>query len=1072
MKSSANKKMWASLMTAILGVVTVGLCYVSAYAVDGRLNSKYLSEFSQNDILYYNPDDCVAGGGSYSSSVCGSTAKEIYWSALRKYFSETAAAGIFGNINGEGDFQPTGTESCTWLWSWDFGTNTQYGMTGTNTWGNGWTWERYLNNDYSTKITSGYPDGQPTGVGSVGITIGRSAYLKHINEVAPELMKYFQDPGTYDFSWCSLGRGDYETAGDALIAKIGTGDFGALAELEVEQIYTSFEQKIGAEKMKEFNEMNARDAAVYFARVYEVCYSCETAETQNKRASWGEAAYDEMKGFKCSAGSSGTKAGENKVSTVGTSNTDITWIGDSYSYGAYGEGLIQKKFPGADLGDVSDINNSYIWGGKTVNTDAAGPSGLKILKSVVDAGKLKGTLVFALGANGGWTQGNMDEFLNLVGNDTKVILVTAETYLSKHGIGGQSYEASNKILKDAAAAHSNIYVADWAEAYRDDYFDTAGSSCILGESGYDNCIHPTVNGGYDAWTDVILRTLTGWAPSGGNNTCKTSVSTGGGAIAETAMKLAWPESENQKGYAGEVTEAYKAAYNKWAGIWTGNENTSCTRFASLVIMESGADPDFAQYQPGSFTPQAGKDAFVNIRMIGNYAGSLNNYISESPNWEKVSDGNYKAGDIFIRTGAGLEHTFIYLGDGKIAEGASQSTPPNWGGLVRADDVEAEAQAGYTAYRVKGGAGSVTVGGSTNNVNETIATLAWPYEEKEKAHTEPTEAYAKAVKEVSYDEIMRSGVNDMEVRAKGMSCDVFVATAMRYSGVDPNYPMWLGNAFDHVQTSGDYTEVSVEEAKGGDVVFYFDDGAVGHTGIAYEDESGDIFIAEASHGGDAHRNSDEYAHIDNFAKEGRTTRLFRNKNNASSTRSNNALCNVCSSGASGGTGTGNNKDGFSSAEEADKVVMEPYRSLKDASKSELWKYKISLEDGGIENCVGFSRYFISKYTSIDFSEVPAADGGAFAKAFYDMYHDKYPDLSLTHTPTAYSIASCGAEQYSKGVYSHTFVVLGVSTSNFIVGEAGYNAGLDFIGAKTKSLDDEKYADSTCTYIDVTKYVTGL
>ena len=46
------------------------------------------------------------------------------------------------------------------------------------------------------------------------------------------------------------------------------------------------------------------------------------------------------------------------------------------------------------------------------------------LVKLKNEGKLRPYLVFALGDNKGWTQAMMDKFLRLVGNDTKVILVT------------------------------------------------------------------------------------------------------------------------------------------------------------------------------------------------------------------------------------------------------------------------------------------------------------------------------------------------------------------------------------------------------------------------------------------------------------------------------------------------------------------------------------------------------------------------------------------------------------------------------------------------------------------------
>lgn len=144
---------------------------------------------------------------SCSGSLCGDTAPQKYWSALTQHFGVAPAAGIMGNIDSEGGYNPVGVESCTWLNPYDFDTNS---------WTNGWpSFEYYRDNDYSQK-------GDPTGVGAFGITATRSDYLNHINEVAPDLMKYFSDPSTYSLGGCSgLPMNGAETGGDALLALIG-----------------------------------------------------------------------------------------------------------------------------------------------------------------------------------------------------------------------------------------------------------------------------------------------------------------------------------------------------------------------------------------------------------------------------------------------------------------------------------------------------------------------------------------------------------------------------------------------------------------------------------------------------------------------------------------------------------------------------------------------------------------------------------------------------------------------------------------------------------------------------------
>ena len=249
------------------------------------------------------------------------------------------------------------------------------------------------------------------------------------------------------------------------------------------------------------------------------CFSCSRAVAANKSQLSGaeleEFAQNDILFYDPSADCS--KGGKTEYCTT-PSGSDITWIGDSYSILA--KDAIDAAFPGVDYGGpISDSaqlgdGNTYIASGKCV--DQAGidsnvsdnPSGLTILQRVKDEGKLRPYLVFALGTNKGWTQAMMDKFLEIVGDDTKVVLVSIKTYNSAHGVSdnstsgidGGNYDSSNAILEKAAEEHSNIYLADWVAGYKDEYF--AASS----DDGGDG-IHPGVGDGYKVWIDSIKTAL-------------------------------------------------------------------------------------------------------------------------------------------------------------------------------------------------------------------------------------------------------------------------------------------------------------------------------------------------------------------------------------------------------------------------------------------------------------------------------------------------------------------------------------------------------------------------------------
>ena len=191
-------------------------------------------------------------------------------------------------------------------------------------------------------------------------------------------------------------------------------------------------------------------------------------------------------------------------------------------------------------------------------------------------------------------------------------------------------------------------------------------------------------------------------------------------------------------------------------------------------------------------------------------------------------------------------------------------------------------------------------------------------------------------------------------------------------------------------------------------------------------------------------------------------------------------NSCSSNACperGGSGSDSLKTGgFDSVDEADKTIMDPYRDLAANRPGEWGKYNIAA--GTPYNCFSFSNYFITKYTTIkNFYGVPGVDGGGYAEEFYNLYHDEYPDLKISSTPTPYSVAGCGDKYYAgDGSASHTFIVLGVDSAKktMIYGEAAYGSGEEGIKADEININanDGYHTGPRCKYTDFSKYVKGI
>lgn len=212
-----------------------------------------------------------------SGQLCGSNAKEKYWTALTNHFGAAAAAGIMGNIDNEGGLSPTLMEQIPGHVAFNLSTMQ---------WENGWTVDNYFTTDESPA------NGNITGIGAFQISSGRSKYLQYVEQNEPDLAKYFKDPMTYS-------TGD----GNELISLIGEAKFDKMVMMEVEWMYKTLEGDAGFDLNSFKNMGDPGKAAVHFLLKYERPADQGEAE-QNERAEAAKRAYDELKDFRCSQGGS------------------------------------------------------------------------------------------------------------------------------------------------------------------------------------------------------------------------------------------------------------------------------------------------------------------------------------------------------------------------------------------------------------------------------------------------------------------------------------------------------------------------------------------------------------------------------------------------------------------------------------------------------------------------------------------------------------------------------------------------------------------------------------------------
>lgn len=440
-----------------LVLVSIAANFTSATS-QSQLPETKLEEFAQNNILFYDPSQCIGGT---SSGVCGSTAEEKIWSILRQTLDPIHAAAAFGSIANEGGFQPV---------KWEYGNVVSLS---TCNFVSGMTWDDLYNGVYDGRY----------GVGSFGLTSGLSDYLHYINDTAPDLLKYFKDPSNTCYA-----------TGDELAEAIGESEYDRLIELEVNYFINEW---IGESRLSAFKSItDLEEAAIYWAHDIEVCAACgyDGGSSQlTVRASAAEGYYEKYKDFTCTASSSGSSG-----SNASVSSEDITLIGDSIA--VMSEEELQEKFPnsyltmvgsrhstsgGACAGDKGglDILQKLSDGSGTILTQHHNKNSCD--EVTIDKNSLKDNVVWELGTNrNGASKETIEKVIEIIGSDRKLFLVTPYNGDSR---AKTETEAIAQTYRDIAEEYDNVYVVDWADAVKD-----SGYTYVYAEPSMT--VHPTDEG--------------------------------------------------------------------------------------------------------------------------------------------------------------------------------------------------------------------------------------------------------------------------------------------------------------------------------------------------------------------------------------------------------------------------------------------------------------------------------------------------------------------------------------------------------------------------------------------------
>ena len=469
------------------------------------------------------------------------------------------------------------------------------------------------------------------------------------------------------------------------------------------------------------------------------------------------------------------------------SGNNVTIIGDSISDGAKSE--YEAQIPNADFADknYNGITYKLVESSKHFVIDSGSNyGGMTIADVLQEQGELRTYLVFALGTNdpGGVTDSVIDQLMDLVGTNHKVVLVT------NYAVDNQNdYSVNNAAIRSAAERYSNVAVADWANA-------VASDPTKYISDGY---VHPN-EAGSELFVRLIKNALNTMA--GGTN----GVSTGNNR--NYAGAQVWSEAELQ------AIEANAAIYQEAAEKY----NFPWQILAVLHSHETGLrryNPDNGQgvYQLYSYTaggtnenrfPPASeiseeefrRQTLIAAEIVSGMVGDLN----DPDNIKRLFFQYNGVAQVYIdkAIAMGFSEEEALNGEGSAyvmnryderrdptSSGMSSLWPGRFVGDGDYDPTSTSIGFGaFVQYEALAGANYCMSSGGT--IVDTAILLSWEGRGQHSIN-DPKPEYVAAMKEVDAY-ILPCGADGV-CPPYGASCDQFVGTVMRYSGADPNFPIF-------------------------------------------------------------------------------------------------------------------------------------------------------------------------------------------------------------------------------------------------------------------------------------------
>ena len=390
--------------------------------------------------------------------------------------------------------------------------------------------------------------------------------------------------------------------------KIPESDFDQILQIELEHTLSETDMN-WQEEIKKQNQPEA--AAEVFLTLFERAvggsepikyyspYIGIKYQGTNRRRDYAREYFDKYSG-------KGTVVSGAKNTAENGKNVSI--IGDSITVGA--SIAIQEKFSELSFSDIN-AKNGRTW-----------DEGIEIASH----SKLNDYVIFALGTNSAnLSDEQIKNAINTIGTDKKIVFVTNYSSADEN-----VYDSNNKKFAEYAKNNSNIIVADW-------------NTTVSKNPGLymnDN-VHPNTSG-----NTLFAETLYDAVNSNTNeNGCSVN-----GEFTSLVKGYAWPEyhkapfTNRMPDYAEAVTTSISEGRYVGGSI-NGVPGIDCGGFVTILVQNSGLEPDYNNYKGNTDTQEA---------WVKDHNWTLLNSSTSTP----VDTSILQAGDVAFTNG----HTFIYVGE--------------------------------------------------------------------------------------------------------------------------------------------------------------------------------------------------------------------------------------------------------------------------------------------------------------------------------------------------------------------------------------------------------------------------